>query len=739
MNTKLIRGILPILLLLCIKVNSQTVQGKISDAADSAALQNVSVYALHSKTGATSDSDGRFSLLLHLPDTLLFSHAGYTTDTLYITHPDFINHWLSRLSQLSAVVVTAGQQSSYVDRLSVIKTEVITARELTKAACCNLSESFGSSVSIDVSNADAISGSKEILLFSLEGNYVQINTENVPAIRGLNTSYGLSYIPGTWIHSINIGKGAGSVVNGYESMTGQINVELLKPDLADKFYVNSYYNSMGRSETNVHYNKPLNQQWSTGLYASVIGLGEKMDQNKDNFYDAPVTTQYNILNRWKKESKYLKLNFGLHGVYDRKKGGQLEPTHNGSSNLFEYTSTVKRLQGHFKLGKLYPKAPFKSLAIIASTSYHQQRARIGLKDYEGQQGSVYINTVLQNIISHTGHQYKIGASFMADDYQEEYIDAKNEPGVKSRFSRRELVPGLYAEYTNKSIKKTTLIAGNRLDYNSVFGLFYTPRFHFIYNPTAKSAIRLSSGKGYRTANLFAENLSLLSSSRRVQIQGKILPEKSWTHGISLTQTFRLLGNKADLVVDAYRTSFINQLVIDRETDARVIGFSNLEGRSFANSLQAEIGLMPLKRLELKIGYKWNEVKSTFNSILKEQPFVIRRKALLTTSYNTGNKAWTFSHAIQAIGKQRVLTNAGTPDFLQTVEWSKPYLFLNAHVNRRINSHWEFYVGGENLGNFTQSQPIVNASHSFAPSFDASLVWGPLTDRMFYTGFRYKRN
>ncbi|MDB5231681.1 MAG: TonB-dependent receptor [Chitinophagaceae bacterium] len=725
-------------ILFTLPVFAQSIQGRVLDSASQKPVDGASVF-FTSRSRVVTDTVGNFKISSDniLGKRLFIGRAGYQTDSITIKENTEYVIFLKPKGKLQDVTVSANKKFFFTDRAQVMKTEVITAHELTKAACCNLSESFGSSTTIDISNTDAVTGSKQLQMFGLDGTYVQIDVENIPGVRGLNIPYGLSYIPGTWISSVNIGKGAGSVVNGYESMTGQINVELQKPDVSDKLYYNAYINSMGKTENNIHLSQRFNKSWSTLLLLHASGLGRKMDKNNDGFRDVPLNTQYNFLNRWKYESKKRILNFGVQVVYNHRLGGTLD---SAKVNKYVYESTIKRANVFAKIGHLYPRRPFKSVGIIINGSVHEQVSSFGYKNYSGQQQNLYGNLIYMNILGTTAHQYKMGASINIDHYKEKLGDHLPQGlPFDTALQRTELVSGGYFEYTNKSLENVTAIFGLRADYNSIYGLFYTPRFHLLYNIGKNTAIRVSAGKGRRTPNAIAENIGSLISSRRIVLEQSIKQEQSLAYGMSFTQSFHLAGRSGDFVADIYRTSFSDQLIVDRDADPYEIRFYNLNGKSYSNSVQLELSYKPFKRFDVHIGYKWNDVKATFHSGLKVQPFVNKQKGLLQFSYATNGNKWTFDFSGQWLGVQRL---PGSTQYFQSVglpSAAPAYVLLNLHVNRKIRPNLEIYAGTENFGNYMQKNPIIDYQSPNAKDFDASMVWGPLTGRMIYGGLRYKLN
>lgn len=691
----------------------------------------------NAKNGTSTDTKGEFSLTKSPQNhQLIVSSVGYKTDTLMVHSLDFVTIYLTtQNSDLQEVMVRS--EATTMDRMNPIHTEIITTKALAKAACCNLSESFETNASVSVSYSDAITGSKQIQLLGLSGNYIQTNVENIPAIRGLNTAFGLNYIPGTWLSSIDVAKGAGSVVNGYESMTGALNIELVKPDMAEKLYLNAYGSSQGRGEINLNLAHKINKKWSVGLLTHASTLQTKLDQNGDGFLDLPLYTQFNGINRWKYQTDKVMASFGVKALYEDRTGGQVSfnpDTDRNSGKFYGFGSKTQRYEFFSKTAKLYQSKPYQGLGLIINGLVHDNVSYFGFKNYTGTQKSLYANLIYQNIFENTNHQYKAGLSYLLDDYNEKYTD--------STFKRTELVPGAFVEYTETIPDKLMVVIGGRVDFHNLYGTRFTPRFHLKYDVSPNSALRLSAGKGWRMPNAISENFGMLVNSRQLSVNEVIRPEESWNFGISLSNDFYLFGQKGTLILDAYRTDFQNQLIVDMES-ADYVRFYNLKGRSFSNSFQAEINYAPMKRMDVKLAYRVFDVQNDVltpsgDLTLLPKQFVNRDRFLLNWGYATKYDKWKFDITWQWNGKRRI------PDFAEGHVHSatSPPVFAPAfsNINAQITKafyKWEMYVGGENLNNFTQKDPILSAKDPFSRNFDASMVWGPVIGRMVYVGMRYK--
>lgn len=697
--------------------------------------------------GAITDIDGNFTLPYESSyKRLIISYVGYKSKTIDVKNPNTIIHILLQpTDDLQEVTLTTRKKASATSYIASQNITTISSKELLKAACCNLSESFETNPSIDVNFSDAISGTKQIKMLGLTSPYILITTENVPSIRGAAQAYGLSFIPGTWVESIQVTKGAGSVTNGFESIAGQINAELVKPLTDKKFFVNAYGSINGRLELNTHFNTKLNEKWNTGLYIHGDKRGEKFDNNRDTFLDLPVGNQINVMNRWQytNPGKGLISFFNFRFLDDKKQSGQI----NYDSNIHKFGNTVwgsevktKRLEFSGKFGYVNPEIPYQSLGLQAAYSGHNQNSYFGNRTYDINQKSVYVSLVYNSIISDSRHKIKTGIGFSHDTYDERVSTVD--------YSRRENSIGGFFEYTFDNLDAINLTAGIRVDHHNVLGTFVTPRFHARYTPWEKSALRFSFGRGKRAASIFAENQRLIASSRIINIQNSggniygLNPEIAWNYGISFLQGFQLFKRKADINIDFYRTDFQNQVVVDYETPTE-INFYNLDGESFANSFQVEFSYTPLERLDFKLAYKYYDVKTQYKSGMLEKPLIPNHRLFANASYETKPSTkggfWKFDVTCNWIGKQRFSSTLQSPEVFRLNSHSPTFSTLNAQLTKVLSNQFEMYLGGENITNVRQDNPILSANNPFGANFDSTFIYGPIFGGMYYAGIRFKLN
>lgn len=698
-------------------------------------LYGAKIKLLSSNDGAITDNDGQFELILPrvLPDTLIISARGYFSDTIPVTKNDrftAFNIVLFSQQMLPEVIVGYRKNTSSISRLKVLHVEELTSSELRKAACCNLGESFETNASVDVNMTDAVSGAKKIQMMGLEGIYTQIQLENMPFLRGIESSFGLETIPGSWIESIQITKGAGNVVNGYESMAGLINLEIAKPETMDRFYFNAYQNRMGKSEINLMSGVELNEKWSAGFFGYLSSQWGQLDENSDEFMDIPLGSYAAFLSRLDYEGENMEAKLGVNIHLNTKLGGQIgyveEPNSFGWNTDWDTDPSKFGLQinrNHidvFSKTGFFGKNPSQSIGIITKWKYEMIDGNFGNRFFAGEEKRAYINIIYDDIIMTSDHKIKTGLSY-------NYIDIFQVASDSLSSNRIEHVPGAFFEYTHTGSRLTSVV-GARYDYHLLFGEQFVPRAHLKYKLTERTDLRFTGGKGWRIPNYIIDNVSLLANSFTWIAPETIRPEVSWNVGGSVFQELDMKHSPATLTLDFYRTWFENQLVVDRENNQ--VRFFNLENQSVSNSFQAELSIEPMQRFVIRGAYKYLDVRSLFGDSLQAKVMIPKHRGFLNLAYTTRNKRWDYDLTLSVFGRSRL---ASTEPSSQ--EFSDVFPRLNAQVTYKLK-RWDLYIGGENLTNYTQQNPIVEPENPFGPNFDASRVWGPIIGYNVYFGIRF---
>lgn len=752
---------------------SQGIHGRVTGTDPSGKqfpLPGVNIYWAGTQMATLSDAEGNFKINLSDIHYLVFSFIGYHTDTLLVTGMQEIKHEMRpKSNQLEVVDVRARQKGNYVSRLDAHAVQVVTSTELKRAACCNLSESFETNSSVDVMYADAITGAKQIQLLGLSGVYSQVISENVPLLRGMGATFGLSFIPGPWMESISVGKGAGSVRNGFESITGSINVEYKKPAASEKLFLNLFANHHGRVEANAYSAWKLNKHLSTMLMAQGATFQNRFDHNGDGFMDIPKTQNINLLNRWdydiagKFDSRFL-----IKYLQEDRVGGTMDfATHDyhpdsltisNRTAPYGFKLDTRRLEGFWKNGLIFKNG--SSMALIVSGIMHGQIGFFGESQYQGNQQSLQAQWLFESDIrGNANHHFAAGITYLHDGYTEKLdrrqyyylyqvlgtsdLDAvadtlfglHHTSDTTLNLGRTENCPGMYAEYTWKPIHDLTVIAGMRADHHNRYGTFYTPRLHVRYSLHDKATLRASLGKGYRTVNILSENFSLLTSQRRLHLPIAPVQEAAWNTGINASYYFKIFGRDAQVDGEIYRTWFQKQLIADLDSLPTDAFFYQLDGISYAQSYMLQLTCEPLKNLTLLTAFRMSDVRTSYNGQLRGKAMVNAYKGLISLGYATRYDKWKFDLTVQFNGRARLPLSNKMPVILQRPAYSSPYEQLMAQVTRKFK--WvEVYVGGENLTNFTQKDPITEYFAPYHTHFDTSMAWGPLVGTTVYAGLRY---
>jgi len=716
-------------------ISAQTIKGWIKDSKDSTSLSFVNIIVLGTNIGATSNEGGKFIINYNVTKStkLVASSIGYKTDTISITKnaQDVVIYLTSNAQNLDEVSVVAKKDATSLSMMSTINAQSISASGIQRLACCSLAECFENNATVDVGYSDAVSGAKHIQMLGLSGIYSQILVENQPSVRLLSSMYGLNYIPGPWLSGISISKGTSSVVQGYESLTGQINIDIKKPENSEKFYLEYFTNDYLKQELNLNTSTKINENLSTLFLVHGATVQQEVDRNNDSFLDVPKSNLFIGSNRYfYNKANKIRSRFGYDILYEDRTGGQIgfdkkSPT----TSLYGATLNARRFHVFENTGFSVNPDKNSSIGINANFVYHEQNSEFGLNTYKPLQNSAYFTALYNTDIFNNKHKISTGLSYVYDNLTEKLND--------TTFIKDENVAGIFAEYT-LTTTKWSVIGGIRADYNGFYKQdFVTPRLHIKYTPVDNSAIRLSAGRGLRSANVIPENISLLNSSRQLIFAEKFKMEDAWNAGISFTQKFFFDNDrKITLNTDFYRTEFSNQIIVDLEQHTNTAIFYNLNGKSYSNSFQTDLIIEPLTSFEITLAYRLNDTKTTINNQLISKPLVSKHKALLALHYSTRYERWNFSFTTQYNGASRLPNTKENPVEYQLPEFSPDYFILHAQITRKFKK-MEFYVGCENLTNYKQNNPILASDDPFGKYFDTSIIYAPILGRQFNFGFRYK--
>lgn len=756
-----VRRILFVLFLMAaFGAGAQQVSGRVVDAVSSEPVAFVSLSWAGSTSGVVTDTAGRFALpMLPKLHMLVVRSVGYTSDTLIVhsTVDTVVEIRLRRSGiELDAVRVRGRRRATFSKMNSIEQTEVITTEGLRGLACCNLGESFENSATVDVGYSDAVSGSKQIQLLGLTGVYSQMLLENVPFLHGLSAPFGLGYVPGQWMESISVSKGVATVKNGYDAITGTVNLEYEKPDKGDRFSLNLYENSDLKSEVTAKFNHRFNDRLATGLYVFGTYNAKRTDHiGHDGFTDYPQQQQLNVVNRWRYENgKGFVSQSLVNYIHEKRLGGDMrfEKDMRGDTSVYGFGGTTDRLHFFTKNGfRLSNTASFGSQ--VAATWFRQD-AFYGLSDYKGEEKNLYVNLLVNAEVA-GGHTVDYGVSFRYNDISEQLsyfpylgVVAQTWFGDGDNFQKREIQPGIFGQFTFLYGDRFNATLGLRYDYsvapqkvNPVMFAHYAgddfrshafaPRLHFRWNVWRDWILRGSIGRGFRTPNLIAENFGVLASGRRIVVNEWIGREEAWNSGLNLSKRFKIGAEReAALTVDFYHTRFVNQAVVDLDVAADEVHFYNLDGTSYSSVLQADFSIDPFEGFSVSLAGKLNDVWCTYHNVLMRKPYTSFWKGLLVLSYHTRFDKWRFDLTTQLNGPQRLPLNKGAVQ-----GETEPYIYMLGQVTRKFK-HFEIYGGVENITGYVQPHPVIGYDAPFSQAFDASVVYAPLMGRLYYVGLRF---
>jgi len=785
------------LILSVLRVHAQgvsgTVLGRSNDGKEESLIGAVVLWE-GTRSGTVTDASGNYRI--GIPPgakRLIFQSINFVSDTIAYNGQTTIDVTLREATiDMGAVNIEGERGATFINSRDPQLFQVMNEKELCKAACCNLSESFETNASVDAAYADAITGTRQIRMLGLEGKYTQMLFDNIPAVRGLSSTYGLTYVPGPWVKNIYVTKGVGSITSGYESMAGQINVALKNPDTAERFHLNAYAGNGGRMELNLvvgpktekegeivvveeeHVHEPgeehnhehgeehehdvEHEHEHRHIKGSLLAHGAmsqlRTDMNGDGFLDNPLFSNVSLRNEWHFDGHSgLGAQVALNYQNINTVSGQLDynPTDEVKSQLWGVNTQTRRYEASTKVGYVFPGKPWKSFGSQVNALYHDQDGEYGFQTYNGQQRSGRVNLLFASRILNESNTFTTGFTYVFDDYRDTLASNFEFYQNVQPLNRQERVPGVFFEYTLKVEDKFTLVAGLREDLHNIYGPLFTPRLHARYSINDHMTLKAVGGIGYRTPVLVMDNVGMLASNRFVMIEGDPAPsekymgldiEKSRNAGLIFTWKGDVLYRPATLSIDGFITEFEKQVVIDYETPGYVYIY-NLQGKSFSNSAQAELQWSPVRRFDVRMAYRWLEARTQYRDGLRDRPLVNRHRAFTNLAFETRKKSngsqWRFDATVQWISRKRipfVISNHGEHDKEPLSSWSDDYWQVMAQATYVFKANLELYVGGENLTNFMVHDAIIMGNETDSSLFDGSLLWGPVFGRMGYVGLRW---
>lgn len=690
--------------------------------------------------GAVTTTDGTFEIQDIVDSTriLYISYVGFLTEKIIVKN---ITHWEVQLIEdatLQEVNITAkGSATRFAN--DVAKVEVLGVREIQRAACCSLAGCFSTNSNVEANVTNVVTDAKELRILGLSGVYNQVLVDGLPLIQGLAYPYGPNSYPGTMIEKIFVTKGANSVLQGFESISGQINMEFHQPESAPTLFLNAFANSFGETQYNVNYmvKKP---SWSNLSIAHLTTPATNIDRDKDGFRDIVRTNRISLYNRWSYDNPdkpkwrtYIAVRY----LNENREGGLTSfdrKIHRGTSSI--YGQNV-----HMHHGDITTKTNFilnekTSIIMLNSAFLHEQESYFGVKHYLGKQFNLTSTLYVDYYYGSQNHNLKAGVSHRHNRLREDvqFLEPMPFLDYEGQYLTDYDIPGLFVE--NKlTISKFTILTGLRYDHFGSFGWKLTPRLLVRAHLSDDTDIRFNIGKGYRIAHIFSENSSLLAGNRSLQLANDLAPEEAINTGLNFIQNFKWNDISITLSGDAYLTFFQNQIFPDFDKKINTAIVSNFFGRSISNSYQLENKWIFSQQFDIKVAYNYLEVYRVNEGVREQLPFVPTHKWSANTSYSLPNDKWQFDMTYRWIGSKRLPSTSDYPEQYRLPSTSPSYSQIDFQITRRWKV-FQIYGGIENIFDFRQQFPILGYDQPFSEYFDPAFNWGPTKGREFYLGVRY---
>lgn len=714
---------------------TQNVTGYILDE-NNAPLEGASIHSLEEPSiGVMTNQKGYFELLVGSKTTqMIFDYIGYQSDTLSLKSYFFLN--LKPTSQKS-VVITELTAGAFQSKASVGQVEIISAKEFSKAACCDLAGCFGTQGSVRVETNNVLTNTKSLSLLGLRSTYNQVLIDGMPLFNGLSNIYGINTIPSAVIKKIFISKGTASGIQGYEGIAGQINVITNDYDSVNKVYVNTYVNSFLESQFNVLSNYSLGK-FTKGIFGlHTTQMHNNMDRDDDGFLDMPKTERYSFSNKLifdYNAKKQHQSTFYISGIKENKLGGMssyrsIKDTI--KSNTYGVAVDYSELKSYFKHAYLISEKIL--LKTQLSGFYHKQESWFGLLNYKALQTNIYGN-IEMDYKYNKDNKFTVALSHRFSNIEEK-IRFNNSDTIRKyngQYLNNWNVTGLLLENNNVFLEdKLVLLTSLRIDYYN--RVRYTPRFLLRYIPNEQHTLRYSIGTGWRIPTVFSDYQSVLGGNRNVVFSENPDVEQAINTGISYGYEWDIGVNHFSLNGDYYHTYFKNQYVGDYLSSSSQVLFYNQKNASFTDVAQLDFNAILNKRIEFKLNYNYTNAIITINGTKENQVFIPKHRLLGSLSYHLEH--WQFDFQGHWNGRQHLPNTSSNPLKYQRGNYSPGYFNANTQVTYKVKV-LELYLGCENITNFRQIRPIVAWQEPFSTYFDTYSTWASNKGIEFYFGLRW---
>lgn len=673
--------------------------------------------------------------------TLYTRHVGYRPDTLMLEQAGYYHIRLEVLDISDPVLVAGRREGQFISGQNPIKTEVISAIELTKAACCDLAGCFNTNASVQSVTSNIITQAKELRILGLGGVYNQVLEDGFPMFYAASYTYGMGTLPGPMVENIYISKGANSVLQGWDGISGQINVEMKTPRESPRLFANAYLNSFGEHQYNA-FATQKGERWNNLFGVHVVQPAGRIDRDEDTFLDVTRLKRFRIHDRIHyrhEDDKGISASASASWLWEERLGGQYDFRERDAGSDQIYGQLIRYQQPSVWMRAAYRWDKNRRVVVLLNGQSHDQDSWFGLMHFRAKQ------QLAQSVIqfehrNERGDDFKAGVSYRYF-HLDENLDFRHNPlGLPhgGDYLREDHIVGAFAERISYFLdNRLTWIAGMRVDRHQHFGVQWTPRTLLKYDPLEGTSLRASTGMGWRLANVFTENVLILASNRAVFIEPDLSPERALNWGINITQRIPIGDWLGRVGADYYQTHFSNQIFPDFDRSPTQVLLENFTGEAISRAFQLDFDLSNSQGWELKAAYNYLDVYRVIEGRKQVLPFNPTHRLLGVLSYIPVKRPWQVDVHVNWYGEQVLPDTRLSPEPFQRELSSDPFYLVNAQFTWRF-SDWDVYGGCENIFDFRQLRPIISWEDPFSPYFDTSSVWGPTRGREWYVGLRWRK-
>lgn len=709
------------------------VGGQVIDAETDLPLSFATVKVLDGKHGAIADQEGRF--LLVLPDSLYpvqlsISLVGYVTDSVWVKAPT-LKLALTLNEEKTGpveVLIDGGRIEDHANPTHIgatsIKVQVLDRAYIQQIPGANTLMDVVDYVSgVRQQINCGVCGTNDIHINGMEGPYTLVLIDGMPIVSALGTVYGLNGIPSSMIERIEITKGPGSAQYGSEAMAGIINVITRDASKTSPFGLESNLNTHG--EWNLDFGAaPAVGKSHSLISGNFYRLGNRIDQNGDNFTDVPLAQRLSLFNKWQFQRQAGRMAQVAAKAYGEDRFGgvlQWQPNDAGSDSIYGESIRTRRAE---LLGSYQLPIAREYVRIDLSAAHHDQRSWYGNSRYDAVQTTGFANLLWQKSLRR--HELLLGATARYQSYDD------NTPATLQADQRFQ--PGIFVQDEWNASDAVTLFGGLRLDQDRDHGRILSPRLNLRWRPRAYTTIRLTAGSGFRNVNLFTEEHAALTGSRTVVVAEALRPERSFNVNANLVQAVNIGNSAGTLDLDLFYTYFFNRTLPDYDTDPNLIIYQNLAGHSQIRGITLKYSHSFTFPLRFELGMTAMQAFSREgNATPSPQLFVPVFETVHTVSYRVAKLRTTIDWNGRLTGPMH-LPSYPSLDLPTRSGW---FSMHNVQLRTELSREFSLLCGVRNLLNYTQRSPLIAPDRPFSDAFDTAYAYGPLQGRRFMIGFRWQ--